>query len=224
MSSRRRWRGPGGGRLRTAVAGGPARGSGRTWPRGAARGSWTGALPIRPTHAPKETGHGIHPTRHHGHHHSPAVHRGHELREGLPGLPPVGHRPGRHPGGDRPRPGAGRQLHRHRQRLRLWHERGVHRRLAAQPGCQARGRGPGLQGLLQRGTPVTRGHRTRDRRDPEASGHRLPRPLHHPPLRLRHPDRGDHGGPRCPRALREGPGPGGIGHVRLPAAQHAGGG
>jgi len=40
------------------------------------------------------------------------------------------------------------------------------------------------------------GHRARGRGLAQAPRHRLPGPLHHPPFRLRHPHRGDHGGPR----------------------------
>ena len=109
------------------------------------------------------------------------------------------------------------------EHLRLRHERGVHRRRPARARRTARSGGAGEQGLLQRGASEPRGHQPRDRRHPEAPWNRLPRPLHHPPLRLRHAHRGDHGGARRPGARRQGPRARRKRDVRLPAPQHAGG-
>ena len=113
------------------------------------------------------------------------------------------------------------QLYRYRELLQLWHERRVHRRRPAQSGHRSRERRAGQQGSLQRRRPFRRRHQTRDQRLAQALGHRLPRPLHHPPLRLRRSHGRDHGSAQRPGARGQGSRARRQRHVCLPAAQPA---
>ena len=120
--------------------------------------------------------------------------------------------PGR--GGRRPglrAPGARRGHHDLRHRGRLRRHEGRERARQGAGGGAPRRAGDLHEGLLadqprqaQRPRAVAQAHHDRDRRLAAPARHRLRRPLPGAPLRLRDPARGDDGGLRRRRALRQG--------------------